>query len=173
MLGDHGLLYKGCKFFEGLVHIPLIIKWPSAYKSDLRAKALVETIDIAPTLLDAAGLDVPYFMQGKSLHRLLQGHLPANFHKEVVITDFNDSLGTSVIPDETQASMTYDGRYKMAVYHSHPGLGELYDLHNDPGEFENLWADPDHAGLKSDLLARHLDCMMKTIPAGPERIANA
>lgn len=173
LLGDHGLLYKGCKFFEGLVHIPLIFSWPMHYQKSISTPALVETIDIAPTLLEACGLDVPYFMQGKSLHSLLAGQTASDHHKEVVVTDFNDSLGTSPVDDETQASMTFDGRYKLVVYHSHPGLGELYDLQNDPGEFDNLWDRPDHSDLKSRLIARHLDTLMKTVPAGPERIAKA
>ena len=45
-----------------------------------------------------------------------------------VVTDFNDFLGSSEISNYTQATMTFDGRYKIAIYHSHKGLGELYDL---------------------------------------------
>ncbi len=173
LLGDHGLLYKGCKFFEGLVHVPLIISWPGTYDAGLKSNALVESIDIAPTLLDAAGIVIPHYVQGQSLHRLLTGEKDPGHHKDLVITDFNDSLGTSPIDDDTQASMTFDGRYKLVVYHSHRGLGELYDLREDPGEFVNLWQDATHRDLRSDLLARHLNAMMKTIPPGPLRIAKA
>lgn len=173
LLGDHGLIYKGCRFFEGLIHVPLIISWAGNYLENRHSMALVETIDIAPTLLQATGLDIPYFIQGRSLHDLLTGKGDLDRHKEIVVTDFNDSLGTSTVDHYTQASMTFDGRYKLAVYHSHPGLGELYDLEADPGEFTNLWNDAAHASLKQRFIARHLDRMMGTIPPGIERISRA
>ena len=173
LLGDHGLIYKGCKFFEGLVHIPLIFSWPGTYQNNKKTKALVETVDIAPTLLEACEIKIPYYMQGISLHELLKGTKPIDYHKEVVITDFNDSLGKGETDHFTQASMTFDGRYKLAVYHSHKGLGELYDLKEDPGEFDNLWNNRDFFDLKYKLISRHLDVLMKTIPPGVERIAPA
>ena len=134
---------------------------------------MVESIDIAPTLLEACGLEIPYYMQGKSLYGLLTGDNDLDFHKEVVVTDFNDSLGSSEINNYTQATMTFDGRFKLAIYHSHSGLGELYDLEKDPGEFINLWNDKKYKDLKNNLIARHLDVLMKTIPPGVERIAPA
>ncbi|MBT3917456.1 MAG: sulfatase-like hydrolase/transferase [Rhodospirillaceae bacterium] len=173
MLGDHGLIYKGCKFFEGLVHVPLIFSMPSTYMENERRQALVESIDIAPTLLEAAGIDRPYYMQGKSLQSLLTGAKLDDHHKDVVVTDFNDSLGTSEVDHYTQASMTFDGRYKLAVYHSHDGLGELYDLKSDPDEFDNLWSNANHQELKHKLIARHLDVMMGCVPPGIERISRA
>lgn len=112
-------------------------------------------------------------MQGTSLHGLLRGQGDVQQHKDVVVTDFNDSLGTSDVDHYTQASMTFDGRYKLAIYHSHSGLGELYDLKSDPGEFNCLFDDPDYSSLKHELIARHLDTMMKTIPAGVRRVARA
>ena len=173
MLGDHGLIYKGCKFFEGLVHVPLIISMPGTYQTGQHSSALVESIDIAPTLLEAAGIEQPYFMQGKSLHNRLVGKASLNYHKDFVVTDFNDSLGTSEVDHYTQATMTFDGRYKLAVYHSHEGLGELYDLKTDPGEFDNLWDNKNHQDLKTKLIARHLDVLMSTVPPGIERISRA
>ena len=53
MLGDHGLILKGCRFFDGLVRVPLIMSWPGQFQSGLRSDALVETVDVAPTLMDA------------------------------------------------------------------------------------------------------------------------
>lgn len=166
MLGDHGLLYKGCRFFEGLVHVPLIVSGPGIAAGQ-RRRAMVETVDIAPTLLDFAGINQDHDMQGLSLRRILS--TGPDDHKETAVTDFNDSVATSETKTYTQASMTCDGRYKLAVYHSHPGLGELFDLLEDPHEFHCRWNDPDYQSLKCELLARHMDRMMGTISAGPER----
>ena len=66
--------------------------------------------------------------------------------------------------------MVFDGRYKSAVYHGHR-IGEIYDLENDPGEFDNLWDAPDARDLKAELLKHHLDAMMATVSAGPPRNA--
>jgi arylsulfatase A-like enzyme len=168
LLGDHGLLYKGCRFFDGLVHVPLIFYWKGQFKSGLVSDALVELVDLAPTLLDAAGLEIPYFMQGRSLLDLLRGEASADHHKQSVVTEFNDALGSAQESVPTHATMNFDGRYKTVVYHGHD-LGELFDLREDPGEFTNLWHDPEMKDLKSELLLRHLDAVMATSSAGIER----
>jgi arylsulfatase A-like enzyme len=78
LLGDHGLILKGCRFFEGLVHIPMIFAWPERFRKGLAAEALVEQVDVAPTLLEAAGLPVPESMQGRSLLPILEGRAEPN-----------------------------------------------------------------------------------------------
>ena len=66
-LGDHGLIRKGCRFYEGLVRVPLILRWPGRIESGRVRDDLVELTDLAPTLLAAAGQPVPPWMQGRSL----------------------------------------------------------------------------------------------------------
>ncbi|OPZ04434.1 MAG: Arylsulfatase [candidate division BRC1 bacterium ADurb.BinA364] len=177
MLGDHGLLYKGCRFFEGLTHVPLIVSWPGRFRAGLRSEALVELVDLAPTLLEAAGLPAPPTMQGKSLLPILEGRADPGFHKPHVVSEYNDALGMAQgrapgsKSDHSHGSMVFDGRYKTCVYHGH-GVGEIYDLQTDPGEFRNLWFEPEHRELKSELLLRHLDAMMATSDAGIPRTAH-
>jgi arylsulfatase A-like enzyme len=170
MLGDHGLLYKGCRFFEGLVHVPMILSWPGRVLQDLRSPALVELVDIAPTLMQAAGLDVPAFMQGVSLWPLLTGKADPAHHKKYVVSEFNDALGSAAISTPSHGSMLFDGRWKHNVYHG-TGLGELFDLQSDPGEFDNLWQEPSQHERRCALLAEHFDAMMATSGAGAERVA--
>ncbi|MFN0160394.1 MAG: sulfatase, partial [Burkholderiales bacterium] len=167
-LGDHGLILKGCRFFEGLVRIPMIFSWPERFRAGLQSDALVETVDIAPTLLAAAGLPVPESMQGTSLLPLLEGAVDPHVHKARVVAEFKDSIGGPQHADHSHGSMVCDGRYKTVVYHGHR-IGELYDLANDPGEFDNLWDDPGARDLKLELLKQHLDAMMATVSAGPPR----
>jgi hypothetical protein len=50
-------------------------------------------------------------------------------------------------------------RYKITRYEDADGVGELYDLQEDPGEFVSRWDDPDYASIKSDLLATLDDVM--------------
>ncbi len=166
MLGDHGLLKKGCRFYEGLVRVPLIFLWPGHVKSDLRSDALVELRDIAPLLLELAGLEVPDRMQPRSLLPVLNGEQPPDEHRDFVRCEYYNALDQA---DGTFATMYRDRQYKIMVYHGH-GLGELYDLGADPGEFDNLWDSPDHVGVKLDLMQRSFDASMLAMDKGPERI---
>jgi len=167
MLGDHGLLFKGCRFYEGLVHIPLILSWPRRFIRGAVSPALVELVDIAPTLLEAASLPVPAHIQGKSLLPMLTGSAPLAEHKAYVLSEYFDALlykGSR----GSRASMYFDGRYKLSVYHD-AGLGELFDLVADPQEFEDHWNDPAYGDLKCQLLNRHFNAMMNVSGIGPSR----
>ncbi len=67
--------------------------------------------------------------------------------------------------------MTFDGRYKMVMYHRENGLGELFDLETDPGEFGNLWNDPGLTEFKLRRMQDHVDTVMATVSAGEPRVA--
>jgi arylsulfatase len=167
LLGDHGLIYKGARFYEGLVRVPMIFSWPGHIREGVVSPALVELVDVPQTLLEGAGLPEGEGMQGRSLWPLLTGAVASEFHKPYVLCEYFDALG---MPDarHTRASMYFDGRYKLSVYHSH-GTGELYDLREDPSEFEDLWDEPDASALKADLIARAFDAMMRVSEPGPRR----
>lgn len=174
MLGDHGLLYKGCRFFEGLVHVPMMISGPGL-KQDLRSDALVELVDIAPTILDAANIDIPASMQGTSLIPLLSGNVDIDQHKPHVFCEYHDAMAAGTVSlddrefDASHGTMYFDGRYKICVYHGHD-VGEIYDLEADPNEFNNLWDDPNSMSLKLHLLKKHVDAFAMTTSAGIERV---
>ena len=85
-----------------------------------------------------------------------------------MVAEDNGSLGSTPIETPSHGSMYFDGRYKMAVYHGQ-GLGELFDLEADPGEFDNLWDDPGARDLRHELLHKHFDAMMATSDAGIAR----
>ena len=118
MLGDHGLLYKGCRFYEGLVHVPLIVSGPGV-QADKRSDALVELVDLAPTLLDAANIAVPERMQGESLLPLLSGKADLDHHKSHVFCEYNDAMAAGTVQlkgrtfDASHGTMYFDGRYKL------------------------------------------------------------
>lgn len=165
-LGDHGLIAKGCRFYEGLVRVPLIWSWPGHFPTDLRSDALVELTDIAPTLMELAGEPVPAHMQGKSLLPILTGEQSPEHHREFVRCEYYNALDH---PDATHATMYRDKQYKLVVYHGH-NLGELYDLHADPDEFNDLWDNEAYQAIKLDLLQRSFDASMLAMDPGPRRI---
>lgn len=172
MLGDHGLMYKGCRFYEGLVRVPLIFYWPGVVKANQKAHGLVELLDISATLLDYAGLTLPDYFQGKSLCPVLEGKKSGDVIRESVRCEYFDSLAADFTDGSgTFATMYRRGKYKLSIYH---GLkqGELYDLENDPWEHQNLWDSKDHQTLKYELIYESFDQhVLLTTDVGSRRIA--
>ena len=95
-LGDHGLIEKGCRFYEGLVRVPLIFSWPGHFQPGLVQDALVELTDIAPTLLDICGVEKPERMQGRSLLPLLNGE--THEHRAAVRSEYYRTLISAPLP---------------------------------------------------------------------------
>ncbi len=157
-LCDHGLLLKGCRFFEGLTRVPLMISWPEKYQRDVISDALVELTDLVPTFLDAVELETPYWVQGKSLTSVLEGS--STEHRDFVRTEF---FGAINYPDQTHATMYRDRRWKFIDYHG-KDLFELYDLENDPWEHSDLSECPDHQGTMCDLMQKSFDATVYATP---------
>ena len=65
--------------------------------------------------------------------------------------------------------MIRDERYKLCVYHGHRA-GELYDLEEDPHEFENMWNEPEAQPLKLELLQKSFDASVLAMDRGPQRV---
>ncbi|MBV7339272.1 sulfatase-like hydrolase/transferase [Chloroflexi bacterium TSY] len=166
MLGDHGLIQKGCRFYEGLVRVPLIWSWPGHFQQNLQSNALVELTDCAPTLYALAGQAVPEWIQGRSLLPILTGAAKPEHHRDFVRCEYYNALD---LPDSSFATMYRDERYKLILYHGHQ-LGELYDLDLDPHEFNNLWDVPAYQTHKLDLMQRSFDASMLAMDRGPRRI---
>lgn len=172
MVGDHGLTKKGCRFYDGLVRVPLIFRYPPMFKQNLQSDALVELTDIVPTLLELTGLPIPDDLAGKSLLPILTGKKSPDHHKDYVRSEFYDTLGTR--PEEGQdkpgfGTMIRDDRFKLSTYHGHE-MGELFDMENDPEEYTNLWNDPDYREVRFRLLRKSYDLTVRTLDLGPERI---
>ena len=169
MLGDHGLYLKGPYFYEGAVHVPLIVSCPGSIKENLRSKALVELMDIAPTLVEAAALPRQPQMQGKSLWGILTGKTSPDSHKDCVYSEYYNSMPWHKNPT-AQCTMVFDGRYKIVDVHS-TKEGELYDLQQDPNETKNLWNCADYADVKTQMLVKLCDAMAFTVDPMNERIS--
>jgi arylsulfatase A-like enzyme len=172
MLGDHGVIGKGCRFYEALVRVPLIISGPG-FRKGLLSDALVELTDLAPTLADVAGLELPW-THGTSLVPLLTGEQDPSHHRDFVRCEYYDTLNMFA-PHEPErhtpcwATMYRDRRYKLATYHGSQ-YGELYDLDEDPNEFDNLWEQPEHQALKHELIKKSFDATVVIGDPGPPRI---
>ena len=165
MAGDHGLNKKGCRFYEGLVRVPLIFSWPTRLKQGIRSGALVELVDIAPTLLELTGVPVPETMQGKSLLPILEGKADPDKHRDFVRCVYYRALDGP----ESYATMIRTREHKLVNYHGHK-TGELFDLTKDPHEFENQWGNPAYAAARFDLMKTSFDALALAVDTGPSRV---
>jgi arylsulfatase A-like enzyme len=170
-LGDHGLLEKGCRFYEGLVRVPLIFHWPGHFQQGVVSNALVELTDIVPTLLDVGGVPYPDKMMGRSLLPILDGQVGPDYHRDFVRCEYYRTLlpGEETGFEGTYATMIRDARYKLVVYHGHE-LGELFDLDADPGEFTNLWDDLAYSEVRFRLMLQSFDALAFAVDYGPKQI---
>jgi arylsulfatase len=170
MLGDHGLYLKGPYFYEPLVRVPLILHWPGKITAGRTSHALVELMDIAPTLLDAAGLARSQGMQGRSLWPLLTDATAPDRHHDDIYCEYYDAMPWHRDPT-AQATMLRTVSHKLVVVHS-LGTGELYDLVEDPGETRNLWDEPAQQARKGELLLRLCNRMAQTVDPLPVRVSD-
>jgi arylsulfatase A-like enzyme len=156
LLGDHGIYLKGPYSYDCSIRVPLLISWPGHFKAGVRSDALVELVDVAPTLLEAAGLPVPRRVQGKALTGILTDEADPHTHKPYAYAEYYaPTPGRRDVPDAMLTML----RTRDAKVTAYAGLdvGELYDLKADPGEHVNLWDDPKAKDMKADLLKRCFD----------------
>jgi len=130
MLGDHGMHSKMI-FYEGSVHVPLLMRFPGRIKPGTVVDAPVSTMDVCPTILDYMNMPIPR-IDGISLRLLVEG----NFVEHDVVSY---SLGR-----DKPNYMIRSGQLKLMM-----GQGEksrcvdgLYDLKADPLEMRNLLVSP-------------------------------
>lgn len=160
-LGDHWLGEKDF-FHEASVKIPMIIYDPRAEAESTRGTtcdALVESIDLAATFVEAAGGTVPgHIIEGRSLMPWLHGQTVADW-REVVISEYDYSATPraevlGVAPKDARMFMVFDGRWKLI--HFEGGFRPmLFDLESDPNEFTDLGDSAAHAA-EIDRLYDHL-----------------
>lgn len=172
-LGDHGLLFKGCRFYEGLVRVPLIFHFPSHFSGNRQSKAPVELLDLSATLVEMAGADVPAYHQGHSLLSQLTGETSLEEPvRPFVRSEYFDALAPKFTQGNgTFATMHRRGSHKLVLYHS-IDAGELFALDQDPHEHENLWEHPDYQTLKNELILESFHAHVNlTTDVGSRRIA--
>ena len=162
-LGQHGLTAKCIHHYEDLLRVPFLVRGPACVPAGKVSGAIQNLVDLAPTFLSAAGLDVPCHMTGLDQMPCWRGgddvrhwsitenhHGARCFHMRSFVTQ----------------------RYKITVYRDGDD-GELFDLAEDPGEVNNLWHDPGAAKLKSRMMHEFLQATLVSEPMRMPRIATA
>jgi arylsulfatase A-like enzyme len=143
-LGEHGLFDKRYMYDESL-RTPLLISYPQGIEQGGVCDELVQNLDIAPTILELAGSDIPGDMQGQSLLPLFANPAPVGWRKAVYYQFFESGWG---VPQHYGIRTK---QYKLIHFLSAPENWELYDLEKDPHELDNRYGDPANQSLVSDL----------------------
>ncbi len=148
--GEHGLGDKRWAYEES-VRIPLLVRWPGHARPGSTIDATALNVDLAPTVLEAAGVAVPEGLHGRSLLPLLGGAPPDDWRKTYLTEYFLEPN----IPRTPTWRAANDGRWKYIDYPDLDGMDELYDLETDPHELTNRIGDPAARGeldrLKAEL----------------------
>ena len=159
-LGDHGLTEKHF-VYEEPIRVPLLIDFPGDHAGTGTSDALVSVLDIAPTVLDYAGVEVPERIDGRSLRALAEADeagapVPADWRDEVFL-----------MYEKAQVAVR-TAEHKLIRSLEVPGHVELYDLVADPKETRTVHADPAYAGTLDAMQAR-LDALVLENGWSPRR----
>jgi arylsulfatase A-like enzyme len=154
---EHGLADKRTAYEESM-RIPLLLRYPKLPVRGVTVDRMVLNIDLAPTLLDFAGLKVPAEMQGRSWRPLLAGSSPpADWRTSFFYSYFRE--GRSAAPT-VNAVRTESA--KLIKYPGHDDWTELFDLDRDPYEQHNLIGDASATDLRQQL-EQEYDLQAKTV----------
>lgn len=181
LLGDHQMLLKGPMMFDCSIRVPLILRWPGQLPAGAVRTGLVQWIDLAPTLLEAAETaplleaaetDPLPGAQGKSLLALARDG-DRQGPRDWALSEYRNSGQPDDPPVHT--TMLRRGDWKVVVHHGQPATtrqrdGEMYDLARDPDELVNLWDQPDCRDVRWEMASLLLDVLVATEDRSQPRI---
>jgi N-acetylglucosamine-6-sulfatase len=154
--GEHGLIDKR-HFYEESVKVPFLVRCPDLFQGGRVIDNMVQNIDVAPTILEVAGIKKPEQMHGNSIIPLLKG-------REVAWRDkiFYEYYWEYDFPQTPTMHGVRTDRYKLIRYHGIWDTNEFYDLREDPYEMNNLIASEEHQKLIEALTTDIYDWLEST-----------
>ena len=149
-LGDHGLSQKWAPY-EEVTHVPLIISAPGRFKGGRTIKEMVQLFDLAPTILEWAGVEPNPSFEAISLNPALKNEkFVGRSHV------FCEQAGDVNMTGTSYLTMVRSQTHKL-IHFRGSDEGQLFNLLSKEKETKNLWNDPDSAEIKQDLLRRILE----------------
>jgi N-acetylglucosamine-6-sulfatase len=145
MWGEHGLIDKRVSYEES-IRVPMIMQCPDLYEGGKVVEQVVGNIDVGPTILHAAGLETPDYMDGQSFLELPD-------HPEMEWRDYFLYVyyWEKNFPQSPTQFALRGERFKYITYYGLWDTDELYDLEADPGETKNLINDSEYKVIAKDL----------------------
>jgi N-acetylglucosamine-6-sulfatase len=154
--GERGIIDKRTAY-EVSIRVPLLLWWPGKVKKGLVIEELVANIDIAPSLLDIAGIKVPDHMDGESFKPLIE-EKEINWREEILYEYYWERN----YPYTPTMHALIGDRYKFIRYQGIWDMDELYDLQNDPDETHNLINDEAYQAMTDEYRSKLFDLLDKT-----------
>ncbi|WKN44669.1 sulfatase family protein [Tunicatimonas pelagia] len=147
-LGEHGWFDKRF-MYEQSFRTPLLVRYPKEIEAGMESDALVQNLDIAPTFLDYAGIDIPEPMQGESFRKLVGGE--TDEWRDAVYYTYYEYPSVHMV--KRHYGVATD-RYKLMHFYYDIDEWEMYDLEKDPNEMQNVYDDPEYAEVQEQLHTR-------------------
>lgn len=173
-LGDNGFLFgeKGLidkrNAYDASVRIPMLMRYPREVKGGQTLTEVVANIDVAPTMLDFAGVEIPEHMDGRSMKPLVTG--ASDEWRDYLLYEYYWERN---YPHTPTTHAVLGERYKYIRYHGIWDVDELFDLEKDPEERINLINDPAYADKVAELNERLFQLIEETggseMPLLPDR----
>lgn len=155
--GEHGLIDKR-HFYEESAKVPFLVRYPTVLEGGQVIEEMVQNIDVAPTILEVAGIKKPEHMHGASILPILEGTTPDDWRKQI----FYEYYWEYDFPHTPTMHGIRTDRYKYIRYHGIWDTNEFYDLENDPFEMNNLINSPEHQELIKEMVGELYTWMEET-----------
>ena len=146
-MGEHTFKDKRLAY-ENSIRVPMIIRYPRLIKENTEINEQCLNIDLAPTILDFAGIDKPDYMQGESMLDLIRGKNVKKWRKSILFEYYVDDAWPYAGPDQLAVRTK---NFKLVDNFLENDIDELYDLINDPGEMNNLINDEEYETIELEL----------------------
>ncbi len=145
-LTDHGHSQKWT-MYDLITRVPLIVSSPGRFAGGRSIDALCQQMDLGPTILELAGVEVPPELEAVTMLSALEGKSWPG--RDYV---FAEQAKDGILTDTEFMTMVRSPDWKLVHFLDEP-WGQLFDLTNDPHEVQNLWDDPESIEMKRELLA--------------------
>ena len=156
-MGEHTFKDKRLAY-ENSMRVPMIIRYPKEIKQNSFVEEQCLNIDLAPTILDLAGLSKPNYMQGESMLKLFKENYNINWRKSFLFEYYKDSEWPHAGPRQVAVRTE---KFKLVESFLENDIDELYDLLSDPGEMNNLINNPLFDNIESELRAESVRLQKK------------
>ena len=145
-LTDHGHSQKWT-MYEAITHVPMIVWSPQRFDEGRTVSGLCQQMDIGPTILELAGVEVPHTLEAQTVLPALRGDAWSG--RDYV---FAEQARDAILTDTEFMTMVRSRDWKLVHFLDEPH-GQLFDLAGDPDEVQNLWDDPASAEKQQEMLA--------------------
>ena len=146
--GEHCLDLERRLAYEEAIRIPMLVRYPPTIKAGTKPEQLVLSIDLAPTLLEMAGVAPGKHLQGKSWVPIFAGNAKG-WRNSFLVEYYSDTVMPRIVKMGYKA--VRNQRYKYIHYVDLEGMNELYDLVIDPYELHNIINDPNMVGTLKEM----------------------